>query len=519
VAVLTPRGHKRIGTPQEQEKRREMLELLELMDERARRSFEHFVRATVHDTYEMGWVHQEICRELEVFLADVVARKSPRLMLFAPPRHGKTELASRRFPAYALGRHPDLSFIATSYGAELASSNNRDVQRIIDSEAFKDLFPDTTLWGENIRTVADGSYLRNSDIFEVVGHRGVYKSSGVGGGITGRGMDIGVIDDPVKDAEQAYSQTYRDKVWEWYQSTFYTRLMPGGGILVILTRWHEDDLAGRILKQAAENGEQWRIVEYPAIAEKDERFRKEGEALHPERYSLEQLERIKTAVGSRVWASLYQQRPAAAEGSIFKREWWKTYETLNEEPQAIINELAITHVVQFWDTAFKTKTTNDYSVCITMGQANNMFYILDRWKGKVEFPELKQTAIAHAAKWMPHTLLIEDAASGASLIQELQRDSLLPVHPIKVDKDKVSRAYAVTPLLEAGRVAYPAKAAWASDFVDNLATFPNAENDDDVDAFDGALEYLARGGGNLGMLDWLRGEILEAEQRKLQQQR
>lgn len=494
--------------------RAQLLETLELLDERARRSFEHFVRATVHHDYEMGWVHQEICKELEQFLADVAARKSPRLMLFAPPRHGKTELASRRFPAYSLGRYPNLSLIATSYGADLASSINRDVQRIIDSEAYANLFPNTRLWGENIRTVADGSYLRNSDIFEVVGHRGVYKSSGVGGGITGRGMDIGVIDDPVKDAEQAYSQTYRDKVWEWYTSTFYTRLMPGGGILIILTRWHEDDLAGRILKASESNGEKWRIVSFPAIAEKDEAHRKEGEPLHPERYGMDQLDRIKIAVGGRVWSSLYQQRPSAAEGQIFKREWWKTYTTVAEDPAAIIKELGITHVVQFWDTAFKTKTGDDFSVCVTMGQADNRYVVLDRWKDKVEFPELKNTAIAQAAKWQPHTLLIEDAASGQSLIQELQRDSLLPIHPVKVDKDKVSRAYAVTPLLEAGRVAYRQDATWAADFIDTLAAFPNAEHDDDVDAFTGALEYLARGGGNLGMLDWLRQEILEAEQRK-----
>ncbi len=494
--------------------RAKLLETLELLDEQARRKFEAFVRATVGPGYLMGWVHIEICAALDQFLEDVVAGKSPRLILEAPPRCGKTELVSRKFPAYALGKYPDLSFIATSYGAELASSNNRDVQRVIDSDAYRDLFPHVQLNGDNVRSDSAGSYLRNSDIFEIVDHTGVYKSSGVGGGITGRGMHIGMIDDPIKDAEQAYSQTYRDKVWEWYQSTFYTRLMPGGGILIIMTRWHEDDLVGRILKAAAEDGEQWKVISFPAIAEKDERHRKEGEALHPERYPLETLARIRTAVGSRVWASLYQQRPAAAEGAIFKREWWKVYTPITDDPQALILALGITHVVQFWDTAFKTKTEHDYSVCITLGQSENRYYVLDRWKGKVEFPELKNTAIAHAAKWQPHTLLIEDAASGKSLIQELQRDSLLPVHPIKVDKDKVSRAYAVTPLLEAGRVFYPVNAPWAQDFIDTLATFPNAEHDDDVDAFDGALEYLARGGGNLGMLDWLRGEILEAERKR-----
>ena len=488
------------------------IELLQAYDERARRSLKHFIKRTFPG-YKMGWFHEEVCLEFEAFLNAVAAQESPRLILLAPPRHGKSEIASRRFPAYALGRYPDLSIISTSYAADLASSMNRDVQRIIDLPEYATLFPATRLNSENIRTVADGSYLRNSDIFEIVGKKGVYKSAGVGGGITGRGMDIGIVDDPLKDAEQAYSQVYRDKVWEWYLSTFYTRLMPGGGVVIILTRWHEDDLAGRILKQAKENGEQWKVVSFPAIAEKDEAHRKEGEPLHAERYGLEQLNRIKVAVGSRVWASLYQQRPAAMEGQIFRREWWKTYVPPSDDPQELIKLLGIHQVVQFWDTAFKTKTTNDYSVCVTMGRSDSRFYILDRWKGKAEFPELKAAVRSHAAKWMPHTLLIEDAASGQTLIQELNRETTLPVHPIKVDKDKITRAFAVTPLIEAGNVFYPVDAPWASDFIDVLATFPNAENDDDVDAFDGALNYLARGGGNLGMLDWLREEIAQRDRK------
>lgn len=194
----------------------------------ARSCLAAFVRYTMPG-YKMGWVHEEICSELDAFLADVVAGRSPRLMLTMPPRHGKSELASRRFPAYALGRYPDLSIISTSYAADLSSRMNRDVQRVIDSPEYRELFPGTALYGKNTRTIGDGSYLRNSDIFEVVGHAGCYRSAGVGGGITGMGGHIVIVDDPFKDRASADSPTIRQNVWDWYTSTLYTRLAPGRG--------------------------------------------------------------------------------------------------------------------------------------------------------------------------------------------------------------------------------------------------------------------------------------------------
>ena len=492
---LAPLGVRIIGSPEQQDRRRDHLRTLDLMDERARRSLEHFVRATVHLDYKMGWVHQQICKELEQFLADVVAGKNPRLMLFAPPRHGKSELASRRFPAYALGRYPDLSIIATSYGAELASSMNRDVQRIIDSPIYENLYPSSRLWGDNIRTVADGSYLRNSDIFEIVGHRGVYKSSGVGGGITGRGMDIGVIDDPIKDAEQAYSQTYRDKVWEWYTSTFYTRLMPGGGILIILTRWHEDDLAGRILKQAAEDGEQWRIVSYPAIAEVDEEHRKMGEALHPERYSLEALERIKTAVGTRVWASLYQQRPAPLEGGLINLSWFKRY---NEPPAKPIR------ILQSWDMGMKDKESNDPSVCTTWAETDTGFYLLDVWRKQAQYPEIKRMVVSLQQKWNASAVLVEDKASGTPILQDLQQQSKIALIPVEPKGDKVTRLLGVSAAIEGGRVFLPQHAPWLVDFEAEIATFPNSAHDDQVDSLSQALNYILRPSGGFGVFEYYR---------------
>jgi predicted phage terminase large subunit-like protein len=492
-----------------------------MQDELARRRLLHFTRATFPN-YEAGWFAREVCAELDWFLGEVRARRSPRLMLFAPPRHGKSELVSRRFPAFAMGQDPDLSIIATSYAADLASRMNRDVQRIIDSPAYRRIFPGTSLWGKNVRTVADGSFMRNSDLFEVVNAKGSYRSAGVGGGITGMGGDILIVDDPIKDAEQANSPVYRAKVWEWFTSTLYTRRMPGGGILIILTRWHQDDLAGRILDAAAKGeGEQYRIVNFPAVAEQDDvsvldgrLLRREGEALHPERYSLAELEKIKLAVGSRVWASLYQQRPAAAEGAIFKREWWKWQTPTTDDPAQLVKDLGITRVVQFWDTGFKTGQENDPSVCLTLGETTDRYIVLDVWRQKVEFPDLKRAVPAHAGKWNPMVVLVEDKASGQSLVQELKRETRLPIVPIPVDRDKLARANAVTPLVEAGKVYLLEGRPWVADFVDELATFPNASHDDQVDAFDGALEYASHGGGGMGFFEYLRQEAEAAEARK-----
>ena len=244
--------------------------------------------------YQAGWVHEEICQKLDDFLDKVKRKESPRLMLNMPPRHGKTEIISRRFPAYVLGRYPDTSIIATSYSSDLASRNNRDVQRVMDNNLYRNLFPDSTLSGKNSNK-KDGTYLRNSDIFEVVGHKGVYKSAGVGAGITGMGGDILIIDDVFKDRQEANSPTIRDKVYNWYTSTLYTRLAPGGGILIILTRWHVDDICGRLLKKDKDD-KRWEVIDYPAIAIHDEPHRKKGEALHPERYPLKELLRIKSDI-------------------------------------------------------------------------------------------------------------------------------------------------------------------------------------------------------------------------------
>uniref|UniRef100_A0A6M3KVF4 Putative terminase n=1 Tax=viral metagenome TaxID=1070528 RepID=A0A6M3KVF4_9ZZZZ len=303
---------------------------------------------------------------------------------------------------------------------------------------------------------------------------GSYYAVGIGGGLTGRGYDIGVIDDPVKDEEEATSLTYRERAWDWYQKVFRTRAEPDAAIIVVMTRWHEDDLVGRLLEQMRKDptSDQWEVLHLLAI--------KDGQALWPARYPLEVLEKTRASMGSRAFESLYQGNPTVAEGQIIKREWWKYF---REKP-------TFTRMIHSWDTAFKDKSQNDYSVCTVWGEALNGYYLLDVWRAKVEFPELKRAAIALDARDSPSAVAVEDKASGQSLIQELRRDTKIPVLPVKVDINKVARANAITPLIEAGKVFLPENAPWLFDYIEELSAFPNATHDDQVDSTTQALSFM-----------------------------
>lgn len=432
--------------------------------------------------YLMGWVHEEICRELDDFLAAVLRQESPRLMITMPPRHGKTELASRRLPAYAFGRNPDISIISTSYSADLASRINRDVQRVIDSEQYRQVFPAVSLWGKNVRTVASGSYQRNSDIFEIVGRKGSYRSAGVGGGITGMGGDILLIDDPFKDRASADSPTMRRNVWEWYTSTLYTRLAPGGGILLINTRWHMDDLSGRLLEQAKADGDQWRVVDFPAIATTDERHRALGEALHPERYSLKKLEGIRRAIGSRDWEALYQQHPTPDGGSIFMQNWLRFY-----FPRDL--PMRFERVIMSWDMTFKDGADTDFVVGQVWGKHGAELFLLDQVRRRMGFTDSLAAFRDLVKKWPQATRkLIEDKANGPAVIDSLKK-SIPGIIPVQPDGSKSARAHAVTTFFEAGNVLvpHPQWCPWAQAYVDELTQFPGSAHDDQVDATTQAL--------------------------------
>ena len=398
-------------------------------------------------------------------------------MILMPPQHGKSELSTRRFPAWMLGRHPHLPIISASYNADFAADFGRDVRDIISDESYREL------WDLRLRGDSRAVNRWHTD------RGGSYIGAGIGTGITGRGAGLGLIDDPFKDRQEAESPRIRETVWQWYTSTFYTRLAPEAPIVMTLTRWHEDDLAGRALAAMAAGGERWEVLSLPALAgPADELGRREGEALWPERYSLEVLERIRGVLRSRSgsgvqdWESLYQQSPVVVGGNLVKRAWWRRYRELPGTPSL---------KVQSWDTAFKKGQENDFSVCLTLGIFEPNIYGLDRYKERVEYPELRRAVVEEAERHNPHGVLIEDRASGQSLIQDLRANTRVPVVAVRIgDQDKIARLNQATPLIEGGRVWLPEGAEWAEDLINVLAAFPNGAFDDDADALSQGLNYL-----------------------------
>lgn len=470
----------------------------EVRAERARRGLLAFTTYTM-PTYEVGWHHRVVCEALD----RLVSGEITRLMISMPPRHGKSELVSRRLPAYVLGRDPDAQIIASSYSADLASMMNRDVQRIMDSPEYARAFPGTRLGSATGRSLAGGT-LRNSDVFEVQGRRGRYRSAGVGGGITGMGATIGIIDDPFKNREEADSPTMREKVWDWYTSTFYTRLEKGARVLVTFTRWHEDDLGGRLLRLQDEDPEadRWVEIRLPAIAEEPIAAvdpRKVGEALWPTKYSETTLSTMRATVGSRDWAALYQQRPAPDEGGIFKREWIRYW---TEGADASVLHLpegkerrADTGTLERFltvDLAASAKQTADYTVASMWAVTKERdLILLDRERVRFEGPDQGPLIERMHARWNCDWIGIEAVAYQMTLVQTLARKGL-PVRPLRPDKDKVSRALTAAARMELGTVYLPKSAPWLSEFEAELLTFPNAAHDDQVDTLSYAAAHVAR---------------------------
>lgn len=461
----------------------------ELRIRAARQSLSNFVLETTPG-YQMGWVHREICDELDGFLQDVADKKSPRLIICMPPRSGKSEIVSRSFPAYAFGLHPDMQIIATSYSADLTQRFSRDVQRKIDDPKYAEIFPETSLNSKNVKSTSFGSFIRTAELFEIVGHRGAYRAAGVGGGITGMGADILCIDDPVKDRRDANSATIREALWDWYTSTAYTRLSPGGGVIVMCTRWHMDDLVGRLLDRVASGeGERWRVINYPAIAEHDEPHRKAGEALHPERYDLNALLRIQKQVGSRDWAALYQQHPVPDGGGLFKDDWIQHWDSTTLPKTFDATCIS-------WDMTFKGSEHSDYVVGQVWGRKGANFYLLDQYRGQWDFVKTVEQFVACAEKW-PRVLrkIVEEKANGAAVIATLKKhvSGLIPINP---KESKEARAAAVTPLWEAKNVFLPPAGLYpwvAKDFIPELLSFPAGAHDDQIDSMSQALADMSRG--------------------------
>lgn len=427
-----------------------------------------------NESYEPGWVHKDICEKLEWFSAAVAAKQSPRLMIFMPPRHGKSEIGSRSFPAWHLGRYPHHEFIGCSYGSDLANGFSRKVRDVVKDPAFQAVFPDCVV---NKDSQSVEAWLTTKG--------GGYAAAGVGGPITGRGAHVLVIDDPIKNRDAAESATNRESVWDWYTSTAYTRLAPGGGVLLILTRWHDDDLAGRLLKKMAEGeGDEWVVVEYPAQAVQDELFRKAGDPLHAERYDNEALERIKRAVGPRDWQALYQQNPTPEDGDYFNKDMFQWYGPQDIPPYSEMNFYTA------WDFAIGEKEQNDYSVGITVGvDKHDRTFVVDVQRGHWGTMELVDKVLEVYKTWRPAITGLERGHIEMTLrpfIDKRIREERLTSFYIEElnpgKRDKVARARSIQGRMQQGLVFFRKNCNATAALVAEMMRFPNGIHDDAVDA-------------------------------------
>jgi len=463
----------------------------------ARRRLLHFI-TRLDPKYMAGWVHSDICRRLERFSAAVAAGLSPRLMLLMPPRAGKSRIASISFPAWHLGSYPDHEIIASSYNVGLAMTFSKKVKALLEDSAYRILFPNSLLDPNN----------QSAESWTLAGQSGGYVAAGVGGGITGKGAHILIIDDPVKNAEEADSAVTREAIREWFGSTAYTRLAPGGGVLIIQTCWHDDDLAGWLqnVMRADEEADQYEVVKYPAIAEFDEYLdpstdeiirvapkddtdvsaftplRKKGEALHEARYDIIKLNRIKKTLSPRFWSALYQQNPVPDDGTYFVREHFR---------RGGLPQVRNANVYIAWDFAISEKQTNDYTVgVVALQDKDDVLHFADmvRFKSGDSF-FIVDAIIALARKWKSPTLKMgfEDGqifrAMQTLLKKRMKEEGLfVPYEVLKPVTDKMVRARPLQGRMQQGMVSYATDAEWFNTAQQEMLRFPAGVHDDTVDA-------------------------------------
>ena len=454
-----------------------------LLGMNARDSFASFM-PYVNPIYKRMWFHKVIADYCQNLLEGSIRR----LMVFVPPQHGKSEIISRCFPAWALGRNPDLKIVGCSYSSDLSQQFSRNIQHIIDSREYHDIFPDTILNNSEFAPSARG-YVRNMDFFEVIGHRGFYKSVGVGGSLTGTPADIGIIDDPVKDASEAYSETFRNRAWEWYNAVFLTRLHNDSRQLVIMTRWHDDDLAGRILRHEPE---EWVVLRIPALRETMDDGngfdpRQVGEALWEERHSRQRLLEAQRR-SARIFSALYQQSPAVDGGNIIRRDWFR-YVSRSEFEQRRRGQ----PIVFFLDTAYTDKTSNDPSGIIGTCMIGRMLYVTCAQKVNYKFPRLIRFLPDYVRMngYGPgSTLRIEPKANGLSVIDQLNYQTNLNVVATPSPKEsKETRLNTNSPYVESGRVCLVEDTDWNGIFVEEVCGFPSKPHDEFVDLLCYACGY------------------------------
>lgn len=428
----------------------------------------------INPDYIVSDFASQVCEALEQFIADCMAGLRPVLILQAPPQHGKSDIVSRYLPAFVFGHYPDLRVAGLSYAKDLATDMNRDVQRIMMGPEYAVLFPGSALNSKRV-VMGETEPKRNSETFEIVGHRGSYVGQGVGGPLTGKRVDFGIIDDPIKNSKEALSATVKESIWKWYGSTFITRLSKNAGHIIMATRWATDDLSGRVL----ESNQRAKLLSFKAISD-------DGKALVPDLHPLEKLIETKGMLGDYFWSAMYQQTPVALGGNFFKSEWWRYYQVApNIKWRGI-----------YADTAQKTKDKNDYSVFQLWGETfTGQALLLDQVRGKWEAPELLVQARAFWNKHRPsgcRSFSIEDKVSGTGLIQTLKREGV-PVVAIQRNTDKITRAMDAAPMIQSGNVMLPEDAPWLSDYLAEFSQFPNGTNDDQVDPTMDAIQDILTG--------------------------
>jgi len=457
--------------------RRRTLELLKRYDanmtqDMGKESFLDFINH-VYPGYKVGPHHLKLIQIFE----DIAAGKKKRVIVNIAPRHGKSELISYLAPAWFLGKYPQKKIIMGSHTADLAVNFGRRVRNLVGSEAYKGIFPQVELQSDSKSASRWGTNFN-----------GEYFAIGVGGALAGRGADLFIIDDPHSEQE---AKTGRPDVflpaWEWFQSGPLQRLMPGGAIIIVMTRWSKLDLTGMIVQQTERNEDvdPWEVVEFPAIKD-------DGQALWPEFWDVEELLAKKAALDIRYWNAQYMQRPTSEEGALIKREWWKIWEKENPpECEFIIMSL---------DAAQEATNRADYNALTTWGvfyneeTQNFAIILLNAIKKRMEYPELKKLVLEEYREWQPDAFMVEKKSNGSALYQEFRRMGV-PVGEFTPGKgqDKIARVNAVSDLFASG-IVYAPDHRWAKEVIEECNDFPAGTNDDLVDSTTLALLRFRQGG-------------------------
>ncbi len=489
---------------------------LRIVDEIERRSaarnFNPFIRYMQRD-YHMGWFHERLAAALNDFVIEVIAGRSPRLIIEAPPRHGKSTQASRLLPPFLLGCDPSLEILSTSYGDAIAYEFCADVQRIMDSTLYHSVFPKTIIPGLYGKR---GAVKRSADHFGMIGKSGAYRAAGLGSALTGRGADVLIVDDPFKGREDSQSPTQRAKIYDNFTSAAMTRVHKGGGIIIIATRWHEDDIVGRI-RADKEWSQTWKTVSFPALAVEDEYdengrlLRATGEPLCDALKSKSELLELKRSMSLSMWSAIFQQAPSPETGGLLKRYNWRYWQPADANlPPVVVTDdegrkieieaerlpKMFERNVMSWDLNFGDSRNGDvdFVVGLVIRTRGAKRFIIDRYKSRADFTETIR-AMKQMIDEYPEcsAKFVEKAANGTASMNLLENTyGVTGLIPVPKDKNKYLYADSANDQLRAGNwyLPHPRMAPWVDDFLHTLTMFPNAKNDDDVDAWSQAAIKL-----------------------------